>query len=200
MSINFLTCVKTPSGDIRTPKAKMSFPELFTPSFDMGKTDGKKKYRLTLIIPKGADLTLLKEAASAAVKAHYGDKIPSNLKSPFLKGEDQNSEYIAEGDIVIRSTTTTKPGLISANLTPITDESEIYGGRWCVATLRPFIYEIKDPKTGSVMNRGVSLGLQHVQALDHDTPFGRSRARAEDEFAPITGADGAKAANVDDLF
>lgn len=199
-SIDFKTCRKSMAGNIITPKSRMSFPELITPSFDMGKTEGKKKYRLTIMIPKGCDITLLKEDAARAVNDFYGEKVPNNLKSPFLKGENLNGEGCEEGVIVIRATSTSKPGLVDAKGVNIDDESEIYGGRWCVASLKAYVYEIKDPKTGSVMNRGVSFGLHNVQALDHDTPFGRTRAKAEDEFAPITDGDGGKAKSASDLF
>lgn len=200
MAIDFKVCRKSAAGNIITPKARMSFPELFEPSYDMGKTEGKKKYRLTLIIPADADITLLKTAAAEVVKAKYGEKIPANLRSPFLKGGEIDSAGCEEGMTVIRSSTTSKPNVINAKAENVSDESEVYGGRWCVASLSPYVYEIRDPKSNAVINRGVSFGLQNVQLLDHDEPLGRKRVKAEDEFAPITDDNGEKPNSVNDLF
>lgn len=192
MTIDFKTCRTSKAGNIITPKARMSFPVLFTPQFPPNKTDGKKRYSIALLIPDGCDLTLLKQEAKRAAVEKWGEKTPANLKSPFLDAENYEYTGYVSGHTLIRATATNKPGVVNAKGENVDDESEVYGGRWAIASLRAYAYDVSG-------NRGVAFGLQNVQLLDHDEPLG-GRARAEDDFAPITGADGAKANSVDELF
>lgn len=192
MSIDFKTCRESKAGNIITPKCRMSFPVLLEPQYPPNMTTGKKRYSIALLIPEGCDLTLLKNEATKAAKEKWGDKIPANMKTPFLDaGKYEYNGYTA-GATLLRPTTLNKPGLVNAKGENVTDEQEIYPGRWCVASLRAYAYDVSG-------NRGVSFGLQNIQLLDHDEPLG-GRARAEDEFAPVEGTDGAKPASADGLF
>lgn len=188
MSIDFNTCRVTKAGNIITPKARMGFPTLFTPRTAPG--SDKAKYSVSLVIPDKADITLLKKAAADAAKAKWGDKLPAKLKTPFLKaGEcegDKGKHFPDELDawIVLRPTSLQQPGIVDARGQNVTEEKEVYAGRWCVASLRAFAYDTNG-------NKGVSFGLQNVQILDNDEAWGGMRARAEDEFEPVDGASGA---------
>lgn len=171
-------CQLTKAGNIITPKARMSFPNLFVAkAFEAG---DKPKYNLSLLIPPGSDLSLLEKAAADAAGEEWGSTIPKGLKSPFLDAGSKESTAQFEGWTLIRVSAISKPGIVGPSAKNVTDESEVYAGRWCVASLRPFCYEFKGSK-------GVSFGLQNVQLLDHDEPIG-GRARAEDEFSPVPGA------------
>jgi Protein of unknown function (DUF2815) len=70
------------------------------------------------------------------------------------------------------------------------DASEVYGGRWCVATLRPYAYNAKQ-------NKGVALGLQRVQLLQHDDRIGGGRVYSSDGLDSV---DIAGVTTTDDLF
>jgi hypothetical protein len=193
MTIDFKTCRESKAGNIITPKCRMSFPVLFEPQPPPNQPAGKKRYGVALLIPAGCDLTLLKQQAAAAAKEQWGEKIPANLKSPFLDAGKYQYNGYEEGWTLLRPTTINKPGLVNAKGENISDESEVYPGRWCVASLRAYAYDVSG-------NRGVSFGLQNIQLLDHDEPLG-GRARAEEEFAPVEGVAGAaKPANVNELF
>jgi hypothetical protein len=184
--IDFNKCRVSPAGNIITPKARLSFPVLFTAK-KFNEAEEKAKFGASFLIPPGADLTLLKQAAEKAAKEKWGDTPPKGLKNPFLKAGDFESSSDFEGWTLIRATAITKPGLVDARGENVSEESETYPGRWCVASLRAFTWE---RKTG----KGVSFGLQNIQLLDHDEPLG-GRARAESEFEPVdvpAAADGKK--------
>lgn len=190
--VDFTKCRVSKSGNIITPKAKLSFPQLFTAKKAPGAE--KEKFSLSLLIPKTSDISLLKKAAEEAAREKWGDKLPSKLKSPFLKAEDYEYEGYDDSVVLVRATGLQKPGLVNAAGENVSEESEVYPGRWCVASLRAFAYDTNG-------NRGVAFGLQNVQLLDHDEPIG-GRARAEDEFEAVeTASDPAgKKSSADSVF
>jgi hypothetical protein len=193
MSVDLTKCRVSKSGNIITPKARLSFPQMFTAKTPPG--SDKAKFGCTLLIPPTADISLLIEAAKKCATEKWGAELPKKLKSPFLKAEDYEYEGYEQGWVVLRPTSLQKPGLVDASGNNVDEESQVYPGRWCVASLRPFAYDTNG-------NRGVSFGLQNVQLLDHDEPIG-GRARAEDEFEPVAtaeaGAAGGKA-SADSVF
>lgn len=182
---DFTKCKVTASGNIISPKARISFPQVFTAKKAPGAD--KEKFSASFLLPPNHDITLLKQAAEKAAKEKWGDKLPAKLKSPFLKAEDFEYEGYEKGWVLIRATSLQKPGIVNAKAENVDEESEVYPGRWCIASLRPFAYEFNG-------NRGVSFGLQNIQLLDHDDPIG-GRARAENEFEAVDvaeNADGSK--------
>lgn len=182
---DFTKCRVTASGNIVTPKARISFPQLFTAKAPPG--SDKAKFSVSLLIPANHDLSLLKQAAEKCAKEKWGDKLPAKLKNPFLKAEDFEYEGYEAGWTLLRATSMSKPGMVDAAANNVDEESQVYPGRWCVASLRPFAYDTNG-------NRGVSFGLQNIQLLDHDDPIG-GRARAENEFEAVdvpASADGKK--------
>lgn len=192
--IDFNTCRVSQSGNIITPKARMSFPVLFDPKPPPGNPEGKKRFGVALLIPAGADLALLQKNAKEVAETKWGvGKLPKNLKSPFLDAGAYEYQGYEEGWSLIRATTVQKPGIVNAKGENVSDEQEVYPGRWCVASLRAFAYD-------QAGNRGVSFGLQNIQLLDHDTALG-GRVRAEDEFTPVDDVAGAGAGkNAQDIF
>lgn len=196
MSTEFKTCYAAKSGNIVTPKCRMSFPSLDEPTQGVDKNNPTKKYRLSVLIPKDADITLLKQAAAAAAKERWGDKIPVKLISPFIKAEECISNKTGQpyagyepGMIVIRATSSEKqprPDIVAPDgKTTIDpkDTSEVYAGRHCRVSLRAFAY----PAAGAdqSIKPGIGFGLQNIQLLDHDEPLGGSRAKAEAEFESV---------------
>lgn len=194
---------KLASGLIRTPKAKMSFPALFTARKAL--QDGADpKFGVALLFPPGSDLTALKQAAQAAVKEEWPNGAPANLKNPFLKaneivgekGPTYGKEY--EGWTLIRVNSKQKPGLVDHKGAEVSDEAQVYPGRWGRATVRAFCYNVNG-------NRGVTFGLQNVQLLDHDTPMAGGRTRPQEDFDSVeiagnVGTNAGAAATGDDLF
>lgn len=177
-SVDFKSCRLSKAGNIITPKVRLSFPVLFEPQPPPGNAAGKKRFSVALLIPPGCNLDLLKQDASRAANEQWGDKIPGKLKSPFLDAAEYPYEGYEAGWTLLRPTTLNRPGVVNAKGENVGDDgSEVYPGRWAVASLRAFAYDVSG-------NRGVSFGLQNIQLLDHDEPLG-GRARAEEEFAPV---------------
>lgn len=184
---------------IKTPRFRVSFPNLFTARAAPG--GGEPKYSLSMLFPPGTDLSELKKAAAAVVTEKFGpdaSKYPAKLKTPFIDQGGYDYEGYEKGAILIRATSKQKPGLVDKNVKPIIDESEVYPGCYAIATVRPFYYD-------SNGNKGVSFGLQNVQIVADGEPIG-GRARPEKEFEPVhddvagNSGDSAQAGSASSLF
>lgn len=194
-----LTATQAREGaNIISPIARLSFPAFFTPESIDDKPDSEKKYSCSLLIPPGADLTLLKEAAVAAARAKWGDKVEDmlkegKLKRPFLKAEEKKYDGYLPGWTLLRASSQTKPQVrdamqVAGSLVVVKEEDPeiVYPGRWLQATLNAFAYDQKG-------NKGVAFGLNNVMLLHHDESLS-GRAKAEDEFtAPVIAGAAASA-------
>lgn len=184
-------------SNIISPIGRLSFPAFFTPESIDDKPDSEKKFSCSILIPPGADLTLLKTAAAAAATAKWGDKVAEmiaegRLKRPFLKAEEKKYDGYLPGWTLIRASSQTKPGVrdaaqVPGSLVVVKDEDPelVYPGRWCQITLNAFAYDQKG-------NKGVAFGLNNVLLLHHDESLS-GRAKAEDEFTAPAGITGAAA-------
>lgn len=195
---NLNTCVKTQAGTIVTPKGRLSYAHDMTNANPKNKTrDGKQKYQVTLLIPAGSDLTLLKEDARRALTEKFAsmpDHKKASLKSPFLDAYEKTGDEAFKGWTMIRVSTTTPPGIVDARGNHVTDvATEVYSGRWARLSVRAGAYEADG-------NRGVSFFLSNCQLLDHDEPLGGGRARPENEFVPVDIGDSAGGGSAEDLF
>lgn len=166
-------------SNIITPLARLSFPNLQKPRANRkgDAADKKKKYGCSLLIPPGFSLKLLKEDVERAADDKWGEKRPKNLKLPFLNAGDFEYEGYERDWTLIRATCDVKPGVIDGlDGSKITEEDHpaIYPGRWCVASIRAFAYDVDG-------NRGIAFGLGNVRLLHDDDSLG-GRVRVEDEF------------------
>ena len=175
------------SGNLLTPKGRMVYPSLFNPSLPRGETDkDKAKYQITLLIPKGSDITALKDAVKETMDENVSEKMrkTTKIKTPFLKTEDQPrfAEYAEDFPVLIRFNAKFKPDVVTPKgdrtVTEEEEADEVYSGRWARVSCRAFFY---DHPTGG---KGVSLGLQNVQLLDHDEPVAGGRVKGTAEFEP----------------
>lgn len=184
--VDFTKCRVSASGNIITAKGRLSFCNTLTVPKEDKK--GKLKFGTSFIIPPNHNLDILIDAVKKCAEEKWGaGKLPKNLKNPLLKADDHDYEGYDEGWILLRPTSIQKPGIVNAAGANVEDDSEIYPGRWAILSLRPFTYDVDG-------NRGVSLGLQNVQLLDHDANIA-GRTRAEDEFEAVEmpeGSDGKK--------
>ncbi len=210
--VDFTTCVETKSGNIRTPKCRLSYVYLESPNpnakVTSGNNAGKLKYTVSLLIPKTSDISLLKRAAeAAAIEEFSAEKFKAlveagKFNTPFLDAfKASRTEKNPAGDermqdfILIRTDSLTKPGILEANGKPIGDDySGVYAGRWAFATLNPSAYPSIDGG-----KPGVKFYLGNLQLLDHDERLGGGRPNAEDEFEPVNVA-GAGVASTDSVF
>lgn len=170
---------------VMTPEFRVSFPAVFKPKRQKGDATSEPKYGLTMLFPKGADLSKLKAAAQEAVREKWGDKPPKNLRSPFRDQGEKEYEGYEEGAVFVSASSKQKPGLVDRQRQDIIDETEFYPGCYARATIRAFAYDNNG-------NKGVAFGLNNVQKLRDGDPLG-GRTRAQDDFAddlpPDEGAD-----------
>lgn len=186
MSMN--KAVVTQSGNIRTPRGRILYPALFQPRAAKGAPADSAKYQCSLLIPKGSDISAMKSAVEAILKENFSEKVRSTvkIKTPFLRTEDQPrfAEFADDFPLMIRCNSTYRPDVVGPTMQPIREEDEadeVYGGRWGRLSVNPFAYNRPDSK-------GVSLGLQNVQLLDHADPIAGGRVKAENDFEAVGDA------------
>jgi len=178
-----------PSGNLLTPKGRMVYPALFTPSMPRGETDkDKAAYQVTLLIPKGSDMTVIEKAIADCVEESVPAKAraTTKIKKPILKTADQPrfAEFADDYPVMLRfNAKKMKPDVVTPkgdrNITADEEADEVYSGRWARVSCRAFFY---DHPTGG---KGVSLGLQNVQVLDHDEPIAGGKVKGTSEFEAV---------------
>jgi hypothetical protein len=177
------------SDSLMTPECRLSFPHLFKPQ--KVNENSEPKYSVSLLFPKGTDLSQFKQAAEQVAREKWNGKIPKKIRLPFLDQGDYEYEGYEEGAVLIRASSKLRPGVVDQKVQPILDESDVYPGCYVRATLRAFAYDVNG-------NRGVSFGLQNLQKLREGESLG-GKTRAEDDFQPVADAD-INAESSDSLF
>jgi hypothetical protein len=183
----------------KTGYFRMSFPALLKPRKN---DEGNERFELTMLFPPG-EFEATRKAAMAAMTAamteKYGD---DKSKWPKLKRKPTDvirdfDEYNSEsnkplkgdwkGWTMMRANASTKmpPNIVgqhkgeNGKFPAITDEREVYGGRWARASLEAYVYDRKDGK-------GVTLGIVNVQLAKHDKKFGGAVTAAEEDFDDVS--------------
>ena len=160
---------KEQAKKIRTPRFRVSFPNILRPR----ETNKGQRYGLNMIFPKDTDLSAMKQLLKDVAISEWG-KVPKGCKFPFRDGtEKEDWDGYGPDVIFAAASTTTRPGLIHRDRSPITDASEFYGGCYAHATLHAFAWE----HTG---RKGVSFGLENLQKLADGPAFGGRSAPEED--------------------
>jgi len=183
---------KNKARRVRTSKFRMSFPSLLKPR---ERDDGVPKYELTMLFPPGLDQKPLKAALFAAMMDKYGveqkdwpklRRGPKDVIRDFAEYNAESKNPLPgdwKGWTLIRASAGTKfplqvvgPRKDESGVFPkISDEREVYAGRWAKAMLDGYVYDRKD-------GRGVTFGLGSVQLLDHDKRFGGGVSKPEEDF------------------
>ena len=172
---------------VMTPEFRVSFPAVFKPKRQKGDATSEPKYGLTMLFPKGADLSKLKAAAQEAVKEKWGDKPPKSLRSPFRDQGEKEYEGYVEGAVFVSASSKQKPGLVDRQRQDIIDETEFYPGCYARATVTFKAYPARKAKQDVV-----ACHVNNIQKLRDGNPLD-GRTRAQDDFAddlpPDEGAD-----------
>lgn len=164
-----------------TPKARLSFPNLFTPK--AGMNGGDEKYSACLVFAPGTDLSELEAAALNVAKEKWADKAEGLLRTGRLRWPfrtDVEEKGYEPGSVFINVNSKNQPGVVGRYAGPdgkpvaIEDPLEVYAGCYVRASVKAFAYDTSG-------NRGISFGLNNIQKLD-DGPRLDGRKRAEDEF------------------
>lgn len=181
-SLNKAFLIET-TGNIMTPKGRCLYPDVFKATQVKGQ--GKFKYRITLLIPKGADISVLEKEIADASADFVKAKIKWDNPLHKTKDEPKLAELADEFPYFIRANADNRPQVVGPSLKIINEDAgadEVYGGRH--ARISVGVYSYKD-KPGN----GVGLGLSNVQFLDHDEPLGGGRVAASAEFEAVDDSD-----------
>jgi hypothetical protein len=162
-----------------TPKARLNYAHLFTPR--PGPNGGEPSYSATLVFEPGTDLTALRNAAYAAAREKWGDKMPKQLRSPFRSCSDRDGqEGFTPGGVFITVRTQNKPGLVDQGMNPILSGDALYSGAYVYGSLRSFAYDFQG-------NKGVSFALLNMQKVADGERLDNRRSPDQD-FEPLPGA------------
>jgi len=148
-----------------SPKGRLSYPHLMERH-----TKGdypSDMYETLLLIPKGTDISALKDACEEMLQEVFKGKFKdiSELEHPPIKDGDEYEDD-RKGHWVIKAKSDNRPQIVAANPKIVIDNAEeVYGGRWAKLSLNLYSYN----KAGK---RGLSFGLRNVQLLDHAEKFG----------------------------
>ncbi len=165
-----------------TPEFRISFPHVFTPKQFK---DEPPKYYMTMLFPFGKSdpkMAEMKAEAMRALVAKFGDDIPKLDHDPFVdQGDNAKYEGYVAGNVAVKASAKQeyKPGVVDGNVHPVIDPSQVYAGRWALAQVTAYAF-----KYGGKC--GVAFGLNNVQLLRDDEPFGVTH-RASDAFSPVAG-------------
>lgn len=177
---------------VLSPEFRVSYPKVFKP--EKNDLNGQMEFSLVCLFPLGADLSVLKAAAKAAVIEKWGENEndwPKNLRLPFRDQADREKTDPATGDkfmpdgyvkgaFFMNPKSQQRPGIVDASLQDIIDETDFYAGCYARAQIRFKAYDQKG-------NRGVGAYLQHIQKLRDGESFG-SRTTAASAFGAPAGA------------
>lgn len=209
MSTDNKAYIHPKTGNIVTPKGLTLWSSLFTPRKAKGGKEGKYEY--SILVPKAADISVLKEEALTAGKEKFAKtfkdangKWPSSIKNPFKKTAD-NDKLVAgleeaglkaeDFPFFFAARSKDKPGVVGPNGKPEgVDQEQVYPGRWSRGTVQAYGYDVDG-------NKGVTFGLINVQLLDNgdELVIGGGRVSAESEFDAVEGA-GDDSKSSDDVF
>lgn len=195
MAYNANICYLLDDGNVRLPKGRLSYASLFKKTLPKGETDQEKaRFQTAIVFTEKADLKILEDAVIRAAEDKWGVGAfkKHKIKKPVMKTEDQpKMADLFEGGFtrMIRTATQTKPDVVRPDGRTPAEEDEAYSGRWAIITVNCWCY---DHPTGG---KGVSVGLQNVQLLDHDDRLGGSRPKAEGQFVDLS-----EEVNTDDIY
>jgi hypothetical protein len=137
------------------------------------------KFSITLIVPKKADLSELKDAVNKAGEKKFGSNYLKLLKNgkinlPFRDGdEEREGDPLYEGKVFFSAKSTTKPGIVDAERNPIEDEFDFYSGCKCRLSVYPFGFDVNG-------NKGVAFALNNVQKVGDGERLSGRRSPEED--------------------
>jgi hypothetical protein len=171
---------------VLTPEFRVSYPHVF--KAQAIKPTDKPKFSVTMLFPKTADLSSLKEAMRQAKIAQFGSKEnwPDDLESPVVDGDNPKhaDKEGYKGHWVIKASTNEdqRPGVVDENVEPIVDQSKFYPGCYARAYIYAYVWEYMG-------KQGVGFILDHVQKLRDGKSFGGKKP-ADQVFTPVgTGGD-----------
>lgn len=177
---------KNPTKVVTGKNTVMSYLNVNEPKVPLG--GGTPKYSVSLIIPKSDTVTVAK--IRAAIQAAYEEGqsklkgsskfVPAleDIKTPLRDGDkERKGDDVYANAWFLNANSTSKPGVVDADLQPILDTAELYSGIIGRASINFYAFN----NSG---NRGIACGLNNIQKLADGVPLG-GHSRAEDDFADL---------------
>lgn len=97
---------------------------------------------------------------------------------PLRDGDtDKDGDDVYAGHYYVNAKSSTRPGVVDKNRSPITDEEEVYSGIWAYISVTFYPYNVNG-------NRGVACGLNNVMKYKDGERLG-GRVSAEADFAGL---------------
>ena len=173
--------IKKDTTKVITGRVRFSYANVFK-AVAASEDSEDKKYSVSIIIPKSDKKTIrrIKDAIAVAKEVgkstKFNGKIPANLKDPLRDGdEDRPEDEAYANSYFINASSVTRPGVVSRDLEPITDEEEFYSGCYGRASINFYPYNANG-------NRGIAAGLNHVQKTSDGDHLG-GRVSVDVDFA-----------------
>lgn len=187
MPIDLSKCYETENGDVLTCEGRLSYTQYLLNGQENKK--GKVMYQLNLLVPPSSDLKLLKnKMAVVGMKNTDNDETRTKklvgkrfLDPRDLPGGGKPYPEEFEGWVLIRASSSFIPDFIHPNGNKMSHDqakTEAYSGRWARVSLSPYWSNNEE-------NKGIFLGLGHVQLLKHDDVLGASRPSSDGLFDAI---------------
>ncbi len=150
---------------ILTPKAVLSFPNLFTPK--PRTPNGDPVYSCSLLFDKEAQSSSkfkeLKMACRDVFVEKFGEKALKGLESPFNDAGEKDYQGYEEGWVYINPWSNDQPGVYDRDREDVTSSKDVYAGQIVRAYVTPFAWDYAGRK-------GVSFGLNGVQIIVANAP------------------------------
>lgn len=169
------------STTITTPKVRISYAHLFTPT--AMKEGDTKMYSVALLIPKTDKAAIasirkaIEEATEEGKSKKFNGKIPANLQNPLRDGDAEkpdNEEY--EGMYFINVKNSKPPVIVDKGREAILDESKIYSGCYGRANITFFAYNYEN------MKKGISASINAFQKLEDGDRLGGGGVNIDEAF------------------
>ena len=158
------------SSDIRTPLARLAFTDGL---FKLQTNDqGRESWNVSLLFPKGSDISELEKAALEAAKEEWGDKAAQMIKdgiikSPFLDGDGKQGKSKKTGEphkgfpgtrfIRCMSGKDYRPKVVDRNVQPVLTRDGCPSGSYGYAMVNAFTWENREN------GKGITFGISAVQ-------------------------------------
>ena len=150
----------------------------------------KKKYSVSLIIPKADTKTLgaIQKAIDAAIdegRGKFGGKVPSKatLKLPLRDGDvDRPDDEAYTNCYFVNANSSSAPEIVDKSLNPVLNRSEVYSGVFARVSINFYAFN-------SNGNRGIACGLGNIQKVRDGEPLGGKTSAADDFTSDYDGDD-----------
>lgn len=146
---------------------------------------GEGKFSTNILIPKSETATIeaiRKAIATATVEAKsrkWGGKNATPTKAnPLYDGDDKGDVFA--GHYFLNAKSDRRPQVVDRNMTPLTDEEDVYSGMWALVSVTFFGY--------STGGNGIGCLINNVQKIKDDERIGGGPG-AESDFGDISAAE-----------